>query len=173
MIKLLCNTFKLCHSNFCCIKEGHGCCQGIQMQRRRHISVYMFVYKRNKRERTVVCEPRFAETHEQVLLYLIRRHKLGADRTVEACEEGGENKQQHKNKNMRTQMCQCLAHNSFLLICKQQRAWDSLRGFNPARSDVTSRPHAFLSAVNTLSQSDHRVVSAPSQWRLRVNKVAY
>lgn len=115
---------------------------GIQMQRRCHMSVYMFMLNRNKRERTVVCEPHFAETHEQVLLYLIRCHKLGADRTVEACE-GGENKQQHKDENMKTQMCQCLAHNCFLLICKQQRAWDSLQEFDPAQSDVTSHPHAF------------------------------
>lgn len=36
---------------------------------------------------TVVGEARFAETHEQVLLYFIRCHKLGAYRTVEAWEE--------------------------------------------------------------------------------------
>lgn len=46
----------------------------------------------NGGERTVVCEAHLAETLEQVLLDLIRRHELGAEGTVETW--GGPHKDQ-------------------------------------------------------------------------------
>lgn len=56
--------------------------------------ICMFILNRSKYDRTVVCEARFAEAHEEVLLYFTRCHKLGANRTVEAWRKEKKNKTQ-------------------------------------------------------------------------------